>query len=95
MNGVGVMVAVSVVDGVLVMVGLRVMVGESVMVGLRVVDGVSVTCPHNGSAGNAFDYVPGRVPFDPKRVAPLYEQVATVTVKGGYSPAVVRASPQT
>ena len=48
MNGVGVMVAVSVVEGVLVMVGLRVIVGERVIVGLSVMLGVSVTVGEGG-----------------------------------------------
>ncbi len=48
MNGVGVMVGVSVVDGVFVMVGLSVIVGESVMVGLSVIVGVNVTVGEGG-----------------------------------------------
>jgi len=47
-NGVTVMVAVSVTAGVKVIVGLRVMVGESVIVGLRVVVGVSVIVGDGG-----------------------------------------------
>ena len=48
MNGVGVIVAVSVVEGVLVMVGLSVIVGERVMVGLKVILGVSVIVGEGG-----------------------------------------------
>lgn len=48
MNGVGVIVAVSVVEGVLVIVGLSVMVGERVMVGLSVMVGVKVIVGDGG-----------------------------------------------
>lgn len=48
MNGVGVMVAVSVVEGVLVMVGLSVIVGESVIVGLSVMVGDKVIVGDGG-----------------------------------------------
>lgn len=48
MNGVGVIVAVSVTEGVFVIVGLRVMVGERVMVGLSVMEGVMVIVGEGG-----------------------------------------------
>ena len=47
-NGVGVIVAVSVVEGVFVIVGLSVIVGESVIVGLSVMEGVTVIVGDGG-----------------------------------------------
>ena len=48
MNGVGVMVAVSVTEGVFVMEGTSVMVGERVIVGLSVMLGVTVIVGEGG-----------------------------------------------
>jgi len=48
MNGVGVIVGVSVTDGVSVMVGDNVIVGESVMVGDNVIVGESVMVGDGG-----------------------------------------------
>ena len=47
-NGVGVMVAVSVTEGVFVRLGMGEIVGERVIVGLRVIEGVTVIVGDGG-----------------------------------------------